>query len=247
MARATTVALGSDWIEWLQALLIQAVNLAFRTVSGSPADAIESARRFCATANALEAWIETQAAPAAAAAALYIFPFIHLKALVPEVVVVFKQMGKCAWGVGYLSGCCIDGKADLEVVMGIWSEAISEDRIDSALRQAQRQGHLVLDSSGLHAQPGLGAFLAADGETISVVAVPDALAKAAMAKKIALKVAAKLLPKFAMKASVGALSLVGALWISKLNRNFVRDFGRASRSYYRAKRLLQDSLLGAEG
>ena len=66
---------------------------------------------------------------AIAGAGASIIPGIHLAAGVAETGYLLYKMAWCAWGIGGLRNCEVEGKDDLQYIMGLWSHAISESQI----------------------------------------------------------------------------------------------------------------------
>jgi hypothetical protein len=58
-----------------------------------------------------------------------IIPGIHLPAGVAETLYLLYKMAWCAWGIGGLRNCEVEGKDDLQFILGLWSHAISESQI----------------------------------------------------------------------------------------------------------------------
>lgn len=58
-----------------------------------------------------------------------LIPVAHLIAGSAEMLYLLHKMAWCAWGIGGLRHCEVEGKDDLQYILALWSHAISESQI----------------------------------------------------------------------------------------------------------------------
>jgi len=58
-----------------------------------------------------------------------LIPGAHLVAGLAEMLYLLYRMAWCAWGIGGLQHCEVEGKDDLQYILALWSHAISESQI----------------------------------------------------------------------------------------------------------------------
>jgi len=66
---------------------------------------------------------------AIAGAGTSLIPVAQLPLGVAETVYLLHKIAWCAWGIGGLRHCEVEGKDDLQYILGLWSHAISESQI----------------------------------------------------------------------------------------------------------------------
>ena len=58
-----------------------------------------------------------------------LIPGTHLVTGLAEMLYLLYKMAWCAWGIGGLRHCEVEGKDDLEYILALWSHAISESQL----------------------------------------------------------------------------------------------------------------------
>jgi hypothetical protein len=104
-------------------LIIEAFTL---LSDGSSAAASKAKQNY----RSVDEWRTSQGwQTAIAGAGASVIPGIHLFAGVAETVFLLYKMAWCAWGIGGLRNCEVEGKDDLQYILGLWSHAISESQV----------------------------------------------------------------------------------------------------------------------
>ena len=105
--------------------LVDAVVWAFDELGGDPSRAAEAA-----FGHSYNSWVNQQAAYAAGSGAVAMaVPAYHLLALVADLSILMHKMAYCAWGVGTICGCAPAGKEDLQIILALWSGALSPEEL----------------------------------------------------------------------------------------------------------------------
>jgi hypothetical protein len=100
---------------------------AFTLLSDDSKEAASKAKRGY---SSVEDWRNSQAWQAAiAGGGSSLIPVAHLATGVAETLYLLHKMAWCAWGIGGLHNCVVEGKEDLLYILGLWSHAISESQI----------------------------------------------------------------------------------------------------------------------
>jgi len=105
----------------------QLILQAFTLLSDNSGEAASKAKQ---NYNSTDSWRASQAWQAAiAGGSASVIPVAHLATGVAETVYLLHKMAWCAWGIGGLYNCVVEGKDDLQYILGLWSHAISESQI----------------------------------------------------------------------------------------------------------------------
>jgi hypothetical protein len=105
----------------------QAIIKAFTLLSDNSGEAASKAKR---NYSSLDSWRASQGWQAAiAGGGSSIIPVAHLATGAAETLYLLHKMAWCAWGIGGLRNCVVEGKDDLQYILGLWSHAVSEGQI----------------------------------------------------------------------------------------------------------------------
>jgi hypothetical protein len=105
----------------------QLIIEAFTLLSDDSREAASKAKR---NFSSIDDWRNSQAWQVAiAGGGVSIIPVAHLAAGVAETFYLLHKMAWCAWGIGGLRNCVVEGKNDLQYILGLWSHAISESQV----------------------------------------------------------------------------------------------------------------------
>jgi hypothetical protein len=202
---------------------------AFEKAGGDPSVAIRAAK----SCSSVEEWVNRQANGAALGGLGYIIPGLHIVGMVGDVANLLRRMAFCVWGVGALRGCSVQGMADLETVLGLWSGAISSEELSDQMVTAAQAGLVTFDRGTPRADDALAKFLVGEGASAGgkIVGGKGAIK---MSAKIAAKVAAKIAGK-----AVGVVPILGAAANGKLNHMLVTSLGQSADIYWSALSSLQ--------
>lgn len=229
-------------------------------MGGVPEFAVRDAKNI----GNVDDWIAWQKAQATAAGVgLTLIPGAHVATLTADIAFVLHKMAVAAWGVGAIMGCEVDGDADIQAILGIWSGAITEDALRAASEAAQVGlvagglglfGYWVVATHQVTKFVGMGAgYLAQElsreiglgaiaplADKVGDATVQYAVQKISLklAGKLNAKVATKVAAKFAAKmagAITGFLPLVGPTIAGVVNWKFVSSISNAAKLYYHYK------------
>jgi hypothetical protein len=136
-------------------------------------------------------------------------PFVHVVAVIVEILYLMRRMAQVSWSVGILKGARVD-REDLTYILAIWSGAISARDLN--------MNEIVSAKIGLK------------GGAKFVAKVPGKLAG-----KMASKLIAKMAAKTGGKLLTGFLSILGGAISAGVSVYFVNTIVDAAEEYYSAQ------------
>lgn len=221
---------------------------AFNQLGGNYEEAVTNAKSM----GSIDSWVAWQAAQTAVVGATAAaIPGAHLATLPVDVAILMHKMAWCSWGIGGLMGCNVEGKLDLALILGLWSEAITKEDVETILAGGMVLGGALATAVTVASSPVLAAKIAAKtaafGTSVlatrlgfTTIANPLGQMSGFLAQQLvqhfAAKIAIKLAKVGASRAFLGFVPFIGPIVGGTINVIFVRAIANSAKEYYQLKK-----------
>lgn len=230
---------------------------AFETLGGDPSDAVNAASAF----SSPQTWIAWQSSQVAASgAAATAVPGLHLLTMSADVAFVVHKVAYCAWGVGALHRCRVDGEDDLAIILALWAGTVRDEDLAAVVGEAAASRSMVgaigTAGAGMAGKAiaqfaatnpklvgkGLGMFGPMVVKKVVGHSVPPGTVTASkfLVKKLAPKLAPKLGTKVGTKGLAGLVPFVGPAVSASVNAYIIGHTGEIAGRYYGYKKQFEE-------